>query len=280
MRKEMFLAVPAAGLFFFGAGALLLALTDPTLGHWYIAFWVGVICTPLGLVNLLLLLVWEMSPPSLRKKRPKLGPVLLINTAMCMAVAGFVWHFWPILPEATSRPSQPDVTLRFVYPESPTLVLENLSDKTAQNIKWTVVLWNLDDPRAYSPGVHAPDIHEPLQIPIATFDFIRPHSLSGPQNLFASPLVAPYVKLGNRFAGSASTVCPECSRGHTFLVYIILGEGGWYSEVSDITNGDVVIPPKLTKSQVLQYASQILNIPNKDRTPITGPQFQLHQNKN
>jgi hypothetical protein len=95
MRKDIFLAVPAAGLLFFGASALLLALTDPALGHWYFAFWVGVICTPLGVANLIMLLVWEMSDPIKRQARAKLGPALLINFGICLSVIGAVWYFAP-----------------------------------------------------------------------------------------------------------------------------------------------------------------------------------------
>ncbi len=93
MRKDIFLAVPAAGILFFGAGAMLLALTDRALSHWEIAFWVGVICTPLGLVNVIILSVWEFSDLARRARRPIVGPTILINFATCLLVAGLVWHF-------------------------------------------------------------------------------------------------------------------------------------------------------------------------------------------
>jgi hypothetical protein len=106
MRKDIFLAVPAAGLLFFGASAVLLALTDPSLAHWYIVFWVGVICAPLGLINLLILLVWEFSDPDLREKRPKVGPILLINLGTCLLVLGVVWHFSPSDEEQGANETQ------------------------------------------------------------------------------------------------------------------------------------------------------------------------------
>jgi hypothetical protein len=79
------------------------------------------------------------------------------------------------------RAALPDVTLHFVYPEYPSLVIANQSGTTAREIKWEVVLWNLD----------LPEHTNPLPIPTASFDFIMPHSLGGPQDLFSSPAVAP-----------------------------------------------------------------------------------------
>jgi len=89
MRKDIFLAVPAAGLLFFGAAALLAVVTTPEMAHWYFAFWVGVLCTPLGAANLILLLIWEYSDPAKRDLRPKLGPALLINFAVCALLPNF-----------------------------------------------------------------------------------------------------------------------------------------------------------------------------------------------
>jgi hypothetical protein len=74
-----------------------------------------------------------------------------------------------------------DVSLRFVYPKSPALILVNNSDVIAKNIKWSVALWNMD----------LPDRNDPLPIPVSTFDWIKPHDEGGPQNLFNTPLVCP-----------------------------------------------------------------------------------------
>ena len=61
----------------------------------------------------------------------------------------------------------PDVALRFVYPKSPALVLVNQSAVIARDIKWTVVLWNMD----------LPDRNDPLPIPVSTFDWITDNSM-------------------------------------------------------------------------------------------------------
>jgi hypothetical protein len=167
----------------------------------------------------------------------------------------------------------PDITLRFIYPKSPALVLDNKSDYIATQIKWTVVLWNLDDPRKYSKPTDTPaDSHEPLQIPVQIFDFIRPKTSGGPQNLFDSDLVHPFVKKGDRLIGSASVDCPDCLRGHTFFVSIVFGEGGWYYEEETTVSGQVLIPRVLTKESVLKYIEDITQkIPEQKRVAISDP---------
>lgn len=164
---------------------------------------------------------------------------------------------------------EPDVTLRFIYPKSPALVLVNQSNAVAREIKWTVALWNIDNPKVYSNSTTAPDVHEPLQIPISTFDFIRPHDTGGPQNLFGSSLVSPYVKPGDHLFGSASVICPTCSRGHTFIVYIVWGEGGWYWEKIDEKSGKLFIPRFLKTADVKSYFNELTaSIPIAERIPI------------
>jgi hypothetical protein len=138
-----------------------------------------------------------MSDSVRREKRPKVGPALLINFATCLAVIGLVWHFSETIKPATKTPdvttTGPDVTLRFVWAEAPSLQAINISDKVAREIKWSVVLWNLDDPRVYS-NPDAPDIadkHEPLPIPVSTIDFVRSYSSGGPISYFLHRLSFP-----------------------------------------------------------------------------------------
>ena len=172
---------------------------------------------------------------------------------------------------APAAVAQPDVTLKFVYPSEPALVLINNSNKVARDIKWTVLLWNLDNPRDYS-NPNDNNTHEPLQIPVSFYDFIRPHAKGGPQNLFGSPIVAPYVKSGDRLIGSASVICAECERGHTFFVYVVFNKGGWYYEIKDQSSGDVVIPKRLTRDMVSDYAQHVLETAREgERVPIEEP---------
>lgn len=176
---------------------------------------------------------------------------------------------------ATSTPSgaitrsAPEVSLRFVYPIKPALVIVNSSDSVAKDIKWTVALWNLD----------LPDRSDPLPIPVSTFDWIRPHEEGGPQDLFSGPLVAPLLKPGDRLAGSASVICPECVRGRSYLISITWGRGGWYSEIEGQKDGKVLIPVRMSDGtpeaidgpERVAYFNRILSsVPESSRIPISG----------
>jgi len=166
-------------------------------------------------------------------------------------------------------PPQPEASLLFVDPDMPALIIINDTDKVARQIIWTVALWNLDDPRAYSPGPHSPDSHEPLPIPVSKFDFLNPHQKADQETFFRSPLVAPYVKKGDKLFGSASVRCSDCSRGHTYFVFIIFGHGGWYSEVQSEKSGGAILPRSFTVSGVKNYFEKTMEqIPESQRLEI------------
>ncbi len=157
------------------------------------------------------------------------------------------------------KPKPPDVTLSFVYPKTPALVIANLSDSVARDIKWTVALWNID----------LPDRNDPLPIPVSTFDWIKPHEKGGPQDLFGGPLVAPLLKPTNRLFGSASVSCPECSRGRTYIVYIVWGSHGWFSEIENEKSGNLIIPVNFLKETREAYFKALeAAVPKESRIPI------------
>jgi hypothetical protein len=165
-------------------------------------------------------------------------------------------------PAPATIPARPDVTLRFIYPTGPALQLINQSGVTARDIKWTVAVWNLD----------LPDRTNPLPIPVTTFDFIMPHSSGGLQSLFDAPMVASLLHTGDHLIGSASVSCPDCARGRTFIVYIIWGHEGWFTEVLDKTGGELLIPRHFTKPEIEKYAHDLLSlVPQSARTPIGDP---------
>jgi hypothetical protein len=264
------------GLTFFTIGlALVLALPPP--------WWPKMppLLIKLGLYGGLALIVFGSAVSAMGVwpdiLRPRAWPILAIAIGVFFVVGGAIW-FSQIEVKPRDKIGNetladvPDVTLLFVYPDYPALVLSNNSNKVAAQIKWTVVLWNLDDPKSYSnsPG-SPPDTHEPLPIPVQTFDYIRAHSTGGPQNLFGLPSVAPHVSKGNRLVGSASVACPDCARGHTYLVSIVFGEGGWYSEMAEMESGSVVVPPKFTKQSVADFAQLVLATPLEKRITIAQP---------
>lgn len=142
----------------------------------------------------------------------------------------------PISAKSSNNSSEkPDLALRFVYSESPAIVLINKSAVVAKDIKWTVVLWNMD----------LPERNDPLPIPISSFDWIRAHNESGPLDIFST--VRSLLKTGNRLFGSASVCSPDCVQGRTYVVYIEWGKSGWFAEVKEQKSGNVLIPRNFLK---------------------------------
>ena len=153
----------------------------------------------------------------------------------------------------------PEVTLKFVGPKEPSLVLTNISDAIARDIKWTVVLWNVDHPER----------EDPLPIPVSTFDWIRPRDVGGPQSLFNSSLVKPLLKNGERLFGSAAVICPECVRGRTFWVYIEFGKGGWYAEIESEKRGKLYFPKPRPGQEPDAFLREVFTIiPENSRKAI------------
>jgi hypothetical protein len=164
-----------------------------------------------------------------------------------------------IIKQMDQEAIPPVMALRFVYPKSPALLLINESQAIARDIKWEVALWNMD----------LPDRDDPLPIPASLFDWLRPHDEGGPQNLFDGPLVAPLLKRGDRLFGSASVVCPTCARGRTYIVYIVWGESGWFSEVENEQSGHLLIPPNFMKASRAEYFKFLeAAAPARSRTAI------------
>jgi len=133
------------------------------------------------------------------------------------------------------HPPQPDIFLKLVYPESPSLVIVNPSDAVAREMKYSVELWNSSQP----------DDNNPLPIPVGSFDWLKGHSEGGPQILFTASISSP-LKPGDKLYGSAAINCPTCIRGRSYFVYIEWGKGGWTAETSD-PKGMLVAPAKNTR---------------------------------
>jgi hypothetical protein len=241
-------------------GGIMLTLPEPRFRAVKVAFWAATIS--FGSLGTLWGAFVADTPLGVR----------LTVAGVTAAVAAVALTYVLSLIGHHEAPERADVTIALAFAEEPAVKLTNQSDVVAKSIKWTVVLWNLDDPKAYSnPTNPVPDLHEPLQIPIVTFDFLRPHT-SSLQNLFGSPLVSPHVKKGDRLFGSASAVCPDCARGHTIIAYIVFGQGGWYAELTEETSGNVIIPRRLTRGVVLDYFNKFTSeIPEANRIPITDP---------
>lgn len=166
-----------------------------------------------------------------------------------------------IITQMDKQSIPPQVALRFVYPKSPLLVVVNQSTVIARSIALAFALWNMD----------LPDRDNPLPIPTNTFDWIKPHAESGPEDLFGIPSVAQLLKPGDRLFGSVSVGCAECARGRTYVVYIVWGESGWYSEVGNEQSGDLIVPIDFSKASRINYFKSLEAIPAESRTPIVDP---------
>src|SRR5271169_4391850 len=102
-----------------------------------------------------------------------------------------------------------------------------------------------------------PDRNDPLPVPVQTFDWIKGHDKGGPQSLFSGPLVSPLLEHGNRLFGSATVDCPACTRGRTYIVYIVWGEGGWFSEVENEKSGHLIIPKDFLRDTREAYFKEL-----------------------
>jgi hypothetical protein len=156
----------------------------------------------------------------------------------------------------------PDVALQFVYPNSPMLRILNISNVTARQIKFTVAVWDIDKPQEKNP----------LQIPVQTFDFIRPHLFGGNEGVFEPLVRSGIIKPGTRLFGSASAECPDCRKGHIYWLYIIWGQSGWYSEIPNVTAAGIMFPKDFQNITATEFAERTIPlIPETQRVPIEKP---------
>jgi hypothetical protein len=173
---------------------------------------------------------WRNMPRWVRRAGLGAGLILIPASIVCLFV----------LPDE----KKPEVSLRFVKVQYAYIQLVNTSEVVATNVKWMIVAFNLN---------HLPDR---LPIPASTFDVLTPNNASLPINVFQTPAVSPSVNPGDRIFGSASVICPTCSRGRTYWFYIVNGQGGWYVENRDVTNGNVVVP---SRDQIAEFADHIIS---------------------
>jgi hypothetical protein len=163
------------------------------------------------------------------------------------------------LKPSEAQPGQPDVGLRLVGRKAPTIVISNLSNVVAREVKWCVALWNMD----------LPDRADPLPIPVSTVDWLRPHSESGPLSLFANQMVSSLVKAGDHLIGSAVVICPNCLRGHTYVVNIVFGSGGWFGEDRSDASGTLIVPQDFRKESREAFFAQLSTlVPENKRIGI------------
>lgn len=166
-----------------------------------------------------------------------------------------------ILKQMNKETVPPLVGLRFVGRKFPALQAINESSAIAKDIRWAVALWNMDRPADVNP----------LQIRSGTFDWLKPHDEGGPQNIF-QPVVQS-LKAGDRLFGTVSVNCPECSRGRTYIVYIVWGESGWFSEIDSEQDGRLIVPHHPETDRDAYFKSLEAAASGPSRIPIVDPQY-------
>jgi hypothetical protein len=158
-------------------------------------------------------------------------------------------------------PKIPDVAMAFYNPAGPYLRIINESDAIARQIKWSVVVWNVDDTSNLNP----------LPIPVQTYDYLRPRHSGGNEVPFANSLLSGEVRIGTHLFGCATVECPDCTKGRSYWIYIDYGNSGWYSE---IPGGDAQlrVPAEMSHDGILRYeAAMIASVPVSKRIPLGQP---------
>jgi hypothetical protein len=256
-ERRISLPLPAAIATSAGAGIGLMSsmasayFPNAPLAIFGLVFWVGVI---LFLCPLPTWALWVLFNQRLRLGALK---AILACTGVWVALLVFFWFFvgstlarWEVTP-------QPELTLCFIGYDRPTLVVLNVSDQVAENIVWQTVLFDLDSP--------TPD--NTLQIPGQKLEYLKPATkLSNGavmEDLFSFTVGPQVVKSGDRIVGSAAASCPKCLHEKTFLLSIILGSGGWYSQSAEDTSGGLILPPDgkaMTMYKMLQSLPTVSRI--------------------
>ena len=242
--------IGAAILFLFEQGLQMSGYTNPLLT---LLFWgSAAMLFLLWLLDFAQRRLWLETP----YQRKFMGPLVLGFIGLAFLVGAGVWYY----TKSGRIAPYPVVAGRFVYPTHPALLLVNQSDVVARDIKYAPALWNLDT---------LPTSHSGLPIPAGTFDWIPARKAGGPMNLFETPNVAPLIAAGNRIFGTVAVSCPECTRGYTYWVYIVWGQGGWHSEIKDKTDGAVLVPRGITNEQLKSVLiRQMESIPESERITI------------
>jgi hypothetical protein len=170
-------------------------------------------------------------------------------------------------------PPSSNVSLCLVNRGRPALVLVNTTDQVAATVRYSYGLFDLDS--------ETPDI--PLRILTETADFIKPRLWAGPMDIFNSMTAGgPAVKDGDRIVGSIAVSCPMCAVGHTYLVSLVLGKGGWYSPVKSLNGvigGEVVAPlrrdPHGPFFEARDFLALLATVPRSERMKIVNQRTYL-----
>jgi hypothetical protein len=127
----------------------------------------------------------------------------------------------PIVLFIIRVPIETDTSLVFGRPTAatPTVVIHNLGSLTAEGVKYTAFLIDLD----------ATQISDNNPVANAECEYIKAHQGCGPLTMtFNTTLSFPK---GHRILGIANVNCLNCIGQHSFWIFMHWQEDGWYSAV-------------------------------------------------
>lgn len=136
------------------------------------------------------------------------------------------------------------VTLRVVDPSEPGLVFTNRTRSETNTIRYSVALWKM-----------GPD-GNPLRLTNEVLARLGPGETSTVVTLFDTTEIRSRLREGNKVVGAIGLDCADCARGYSYRVYISYGEGGWFAEVPNATDGNLVMPPQYFSNGVF-YSSDV-----------------------
>ena len=185
---------------------------------------------------------------------------LLAFIGFPIVILGGFYTYQKILEQV----ARPNVMLSFSSPKMTAVSVWNVSDAVVRDPRYAVTLFNLD-------ANSKPE--NPLPIPAAKGDYIRPGDRWGPNTMIGLPRVSSLINTGNRLIGWASVTCPDCPK-HFYWIFIKHGESGWYTQMTDeefpdmIKIGQLVTQPEAFLTAFLNSVSEARRIPFA-QTPYT-----------
>jgi len=216
----------------------------------------------------------SFTPPGTVLRRDKLPAKILVNghnlTILRFTDTGFVindngWRDLriqvaliksvhtapPIKPEVTRAPPEPlpsespiQISAAFSDPQSPVIVVSNLSDSVAEGVGWNMVAIRRSDLSYF--GFAGQSV-----------GYVKPHTDSARYSLEldriakASDPVGGQIHDGDELIGSVSVDCPHCE-ARTYIVHLVWKRSGWFFEYSK-AGGKHVVPKDMSSAGRARY---------------------------
>lgn len=151
------------------------------------------------------------------------------------------------------------LSVAIVNPSQPAILVENLSDKLAENITWELVMIRLRDQAFFSFSTQ-------------NIGYVKAHSKSAPYSMELNSISkapspgADMVRDGDDFIGSVAIDCPYCV-GVTLAVSFKWGHSGWFIQLPD-GNGRLLTPRDMTNEKVTEFINILGSLEPQNRSMI------------